>query len=104
MSNEMIETAERAVSEFRREVSAMTADALDLLAIERRVPLELRLGIVEGAYTPRVARILTKAVALMPEAEAEDLGLLDSHSATSTAGGFGTMRGRSLLAEARTPA
>jgi hypothetical protein len=36
-------------------------------------PLELRLGIVEGAYTPRVARILTKAVALMPEAEAEDL-------------------------------
>jgi hypothetical protein len=37
------------------------------------VPLELRLGIVEGAYTPRVARILTKAVALMPEAEAEDL-------------------------------
>lgn len=37
------------------------------------VPLELRLGIVEGAYTPRVARILTKAVALMPEADAEDL-------------------------------
>ena len=37
------------------------------------VPLELRLGIVEGAYTPRVARILTKAVALMPEAEAENL-------------------------------
>jgi hypothetical protein len=37
------------------------------------VPLELRLGIVEGAYTPRVVRILTKAVALMPEGEAEDL-------------------------------
>ena len=37
------------------------------------IPLELRLGIVEGAYTPRVARILTKAVALMPESEAEDL-------------------------------
>lgn len=37
------------------------------------VPLELRLGIVEGAYTPRVARILTKAVALMPEAEAENM-------------------------------
>lgn len=37
------------------------------------IPLELRLGIVEGAYTPRVARILTKAVALMPEADAEDL-------------------------------
>lgn len=37
------------------------------------VPLELQLGIVEGAYTPRMARILTKAVALMPEAEATDL-------------------------------
>lgn len=140
MNNEPAETAERAVAEFRREVSAMPADAIDLLAVERRVqeltnaygralmrevmtradagapeitidgerwgnrqatratytsvfgdiemvratyqrsgrgrvsvPLELRLGIVEGAYTPRVARILTKAVALMPEAEAEDL-------------------------------
>ena len=139
MTDEM-GTAERALTEFRREVSAMTPDAIDLLAIERRVqeltsavgralmrevmaradatspeitidgegwgnrrvtrgtyvgifgdiemeratyqrsgrgrvavPLELRLGIVEGAYTPRVARILTKAVALMPEAEAEDL-------------------------------
>lgn len=28
---------------------------------------------MEGAYTPRVARILTKAVALMPEGEAESL-------------------------------
>jgi hypothetical protein len=37
------------------------------------VPLELRLGIVEGAYTPRVARILTKAVGLMPESDAADL-------------------------------
>jgi len=36
------------------------------------IPLELQLGIVEGAYTPRVARILTKAVALMPDAEAAD--------------------------------
>jgi hypothetical protein len=35
------------------------------------VPMELRLGIVEGRYTPRVARTLTKAVALMPESEAE---------------------------------
>src|SRR5262249_42093064 len=135
-----LETSERAVEEFRREVAAMSADAIDFLAVERRVqeltnaygralirevmaradasapeitidgeewgnrrasratyttvfgdveiergtyqrsgrgrvavPLELRLGIVEGAYTPRVARILTKAVALMPEAEAEDL-------------------------------
>jgi hypothetical protein len=139
MDNEM-QMVERALADFRREVSAMTADGIDLLAVERRaqeltnaygravmrevlaradasapeitidgedwgnrratratyttvfgdiemergtyqrsgrgrvaVPLELRLGIVEGAYTPRVARILTKAVALMPEAEAEDL-------------------------------
>jgi hypothetical protein len=36
------------------------------------IPMELRLGIVEGRYTPRMGRILTKAVALMPEAEAED--------------------------------
>jgi hypothetical protein len=36
------------------------------------VPMDLRLGIVERAYTPRVARILSKAVGLMPEAEAED--------------------------------
>jgi hypothetical protein len=35
------------------------------------VPLELRLGIVEGRYTPRMARTLTRAVALMPESEAE---------------------------------
>jgi hypothetical protein len=139
MSDEM-RAAEVAVAEFRREIAAMTPDAIDLLAVERRaqelanafgralmreamaradatspeisingetwgnrrvtrgtytsvfgdidteratyqrsgrgrvaIPLELRLGIVEGAYTPRVARILTKAVALMPEAEAEDL-------------------------------
>src|SRR5262245_27532859 len=28
------------------------------------VPMELRLGMVEGAYTPRVARILTRAIAV----------------------------------------
>ena len=124
MTDEM-QMAEAALTEFRREISAMTPDAIDLLTIERRVqeltsavgralmrevmtradatspeitidgeawgnrrvtrgtytgvfgdieieratyqrsgrgrvavPLELRLGIVEGAYTPRVARIL----------------------------------------------
>jgi hypothetical protein len=36
------------------------------------IPMDLRLGIVEQTYTPRMARILTKAVGLMPEAEAED--------------------------------
>lgn len=140
MKSDLVETAVDALAEFRKEISAMAADAIDLLAVERQVqeltnaygralmrevmaradantpevkiegadwgnrrvtpgtyetvfgdveleratyqrsgrgrvaiPLELRLGIVEGAYTPRVARILTKAVALMPEADAEDL-------------------------------
>jgi hypothetical protein len=39
------------------------------------VPLDLRLGIHEGRYTPQMARVLTRAVALMPEEEAE--GFLD---------------------------
>jgi len=37
------------------------------------VPLDLRLGMVEGTYTPRMARIATKALASMPEHEAADL-------------------------------
>jgi hypothetical protein len=140
MSDSHVERAERALSDFRRDLAGMRGDAIDLLAVERRVqdltnalgcalmrevmaradssapevtisgedwgnrrvtrgtyetvfgaieverstyqrsgrgrvaiPLELRLGIVEGSYTPRVARILTKAVALMPEADAENL-------------------------------
>jgi hypothetical protein len=127
------------MSEFRHELTAVAADAVDLLAIEQRaqelanawcraavaeamkradteapevvingeawgnrrahkgtyttsfgdvelersvyqrsgrgrvaIPMDLRLGIVEGAYTPRVGRILSKAVGLMPEAEAQD--------------------------------
>lgn len=35
--------------------------------------MDLRLGIVEGAYTPRVARILTRAIAVMTEEEAAGL-------------------------------
>ena len=35
------------------------------------VPLDLRLGIMEGRYTPSVARIMAHAVGLMPEADAE---------------------------------
>lgn len=35
------------------------------------IAMDLRLGIVEGAYTPRLARIMTKAVGLMPAADAE---------------------------------
>lgn len=34
------------------------------------IPMDLRLGIVEGMYTPRMARIATRAIALMPEEEA----------------------------------
>lgn len=37
------------------------------------VPMDLRLGIVEGAYTPRVARILTRAIAVMTEEDAAGL-------------------------------
>jgi hypothetical protein len=37
------------------------------------IPMDLRLGIVEGAYTPRVARILTRAIAVMTEEEAAGL-------------------------------
>lgn len=140
MSEETAVTkAEKAMAEFRREVTSTAPDAMDLLAVERRlqevtkawgravvveamkradtdepevtingerwgnrrvqkgtyetsfgevemersvyqqsgrgrvaVPMDLRLGIVERAYTPRVARILSKAVGLMPAAEAED--------------------------------
>lgn len=35
------------------------------------VPMELRLGIVEGRYTPVLARVACRAVALMPAEEAE---------------------------------
>lgn len=37
------------------------------------IPLEKRLGIVEKRYTPRVARILSRAVALMTAEEAEGM-------------------------------
>lgn len=37
------------------------------------VPMELRLGIVEQAYTPRVARIVTRATAVMTDEEAAAL-------------------------------
>jgi hypothetical protein len=37
------------------------------------VPLDLRLGIHEGRYTPQMARVITRASALMPEEDAEGL-------------------------------
>ena len=37
------------------------------------VPMDLRLGIVEKAYTPRVARVVTRATAVMTDEEAVDL-------------------------------
>jgi hypothetical protein len=36
-------------------------------------PMELRLGIVEGTYTPRMARIVTRAIAVTTEEEAAGL-------------------------------
>lgn len=35
------------------------------------VPMDLRLGVVEGRYTPKVSRIMSRAVALMPAEDAE---------------------------------
>ena len=139
MNHAMAERAERALSEFRQELTATAPEAVDLLAVEQRVlelvkawgaavmaqamkhadtdapeviirgerwgnrrehkhpyetmfgeveierstyqksgggrvaiPMDMRLGIVEGRYTPRVGRVLTKAVTLMPEGEAEE--------------------------------
>lgn len=37
------------------------------------VPMELRLGMVEGAYTPKMARILTRGIAVMTEEDASGL-------------------------------
>jgi hypothetical protein len=37
------------------------------------IPLDVRLGIVEGRYTPLVARIANRALASMPTGEGEDL-------------------------------
>jgi hypothetical protein len=50
------------------------------------VPMDMRLGIVEGAYTPVMARILTRGIALMPEEEAAgflgEVGLATVSSST----------------------
>lgn len=50
------------------------------------IPLDLRLGIVEGRYTPKMARILTRSNAVMTEEEAaaflEEVGTAKASSAT----------------------
>jgi len=50
------------------------------------IPLDLRLGIVEGRYTPKMARILTRAIAVMTEEEAaaflQEVGTAKASSAT----------------------
>ena len=50
------------------------------------VPLELRLGMVEGRYTPKMARILTRALAAMTEVDAaaflEEVGTAKASSST----------------------
>jgi hypothetical protein len=45
------------------------------------IPMDMRLGIVEGMYTPRMARIATRAIALMPNEEAAQF-LLEVGTAT----------------------
>jgi len=50
------------------------------------VPLDLRLGIVEGRYTPKMARILTRGIAVMTEQDAaeflEEIGTAKMSSST----------------------
>jgi hypothetical protein len=50
------------------------------------VPLDLRLGIVESRYTPKMARILTRGIAVMTEEEAaaflEEVGTAKASSST----------------------
>jgi hypothetical protein len=50
------------------------------------VPLELRLGMVEGRYTPKMARVLTRGLAVMTEVDAaaflEELGTAKASSST----------------------
>lgn len=49
------------------------------------VPLDLRLGIVEGRYTPKMARVLTRAIAITTEVEgAEFLAELGTAIASSS--------------------
>lgn len=51
-----------------------------------RIPLDARLGIVEGAYTPKLARVLTHGIAVMTEEDAagfaEEVGLATVSSST----------------------
>ncbi len=37
-----------------------------------RIPMDLRLGIEEGAYTPKLTRVLTRGVAVMTEEDAAE--------------------------------
>jgi len=60
------------------------------------VALDLRLGMVEGTYTPRVARIATRALANMPEHEAADL-LVEVGMATLSNSTIGRL-GRAMAA------
>ena len=51
-----------------------------------RIPMDLRLGILEGAYTPKLARVLTHGIAVMTEEDAagfaKEVGLATVSSST----------------------
>ncbi len=51
-----------------------------------RIPMDLRLGILEGAYTPKLARVLTHGIAVMTEEDAagfaKEVGLAAVSSST----------------------
>ena len=63
-------------------------------SIQLQIPMDLRLGIIEGAYTPKLARVLTHGIAVMTEDDAAgfvaEVGLATVSSSTFTA-----FRGRS---------
>jgi hypothetical protein len=50
------------------------------------IPMDLRLGIVEGAYTPKMARVLTRGIAVMTEDDAAgfvaEVGIATASSST----------------------
>ena len=51
-----------------------------------RIPMDARLGIVEGGYTPKLARVLTRGIAVMTEEDVagfvQEVGLATVSSST----------------------
>jgi hypothetical protein len=63
MSNDGMQTAERAVAEFRREIALMTSDTIDLLSVERRAQ----------ELTNAVGRVLMREAMARADASAPEI-------------------------------